>query len=115
MARWLSFANIVLSCDPSSLVIIAIERDLANLGEPGLVEHGHRLLHRGAHLLGAGMAGREIELPRLGHEAWIADDVGEGLSQEIDALLRRAWRHHHQTAEPSDAGAPIEQTRLRRR
>src|SRR5262245_48872636 len=113
MARWLSFANIVLSWPPS-LVIIALERDLANLGESGLVEHSHRVLHGGAHLLGAGMAGREIELPRLGHESRIADDVGEGLLQQIDAVRRRARRHHHQTAEPSDAGAPVEQARLRR-
>src|SRR4029453_917324 len=114
MARWLSFANIVLSCDPWSLMIIALERDLANLGEPGPVEHGHRLLHRGAPLLGTGMAGREIELSRLGHECRITDDVGEGLLQQIDAVLWRARRHHNQTAEPGDAGAPVEQARLRR-
>src|SRR5690349_10035564 len=99
MARWLSFPNIMVSWRSPGLLIVAIERDLADLGEARLVEHSHRFLDRRAHLIGAGMVGREAELFGFGDESRIADDLGQGLLQQVDALRRRARRNHHQAAE----------------
>src|SRR5882757_8879019 len=108
MARWLSFPNILVSSRSPWSLIVAIERNLANLGEARLVEQGHGLLDGRADLVGAGMVGREAELFRLGDECRIADDLRQGLLQQIDALRRRARRDHHQTAEAGDTGAPVD-------
>src|SRR5258708_22710349 len=98
MARWLSFPNIVVSSRSPGSLIVAIERNLANLGEARLVEQGHGLLDRRADFVGAGMVGREAELFRLRHECRIADDLPQGLLQQIDALPPRAPRSHHPAA-----------------
>ena len=61
------------------------------------------------------MVGREAELFGFGNECRIADDLGQGLLQQVDALRRRARRDHHQAAEAGDTGAPVDQAGLRRR
>src|SRR6185503_19768849 len=115
MARWLSFPNIMVSWRSPGLLIVAIERDLADLGEYRLVEHGHHLLDRGAHLVGTGVVGREAELFGFSDECRIANDLREGLLQQVDALRRGAGCDQHQTAEAGHTGAPVDQPRLRRR
>src|SRR4051794_38429520 len=114
MARWLSFPNILVSWRSQCLLIVAIEGDLADLSETPLVEQCHRLLDRRAHLVGAGMVGREAEFFSFGDESRIADDLRQGLLQQIDTVRRRARRDHHQAAEAGDTGAPVDQARLRR-
>src|SRR6516225_11369408 len=113
MARWLSFPNIVLSArDTVALLIIALERNVAHLGEASLAERGHRVLDRRANLVRTGVIGRETELLDLGDESGIADDLCEGLPEQIEAILRRARRNHDQSAEAGNAGAPVDQARL---
>src|SRR6187200_3178078 len=99
MARWLSFPNILVYWRSPDLLIVAIERDLMDLGEARLVEHGHGLLDRRAHLVGAGMIGREAELFGFGYEGRIADDLGQGFLQQVDTVRRRARRDQYQEAE----------------
>jgi hypothetical protein len=73
----LSFPNIVLSWRCLALLIIALERNVAHLGEGRLVERAHRLLDRRADLVGAGVVGGETELADFGDESGIADDPAE--------------------------------------
>ena len=86
-----------------ALLIIALERNVAHLGEACLVERGHRLLDRRANLVGTGVIGRKTELLDLGDESGVPDDLCKGLSQQIEPILRRARRNHHQSAQAGNA------------